>query len=156
MSSVVLISDLLYQSAGIVFLDGGRDSEELVMVSLAFHLFVVGTVIFASVLLCQVKSSQGFLYSFKGKCGATHKATRTVYVCKRLTLKKYATTRSIAHITIYNKHKHNHHYSHDTSSSLELSQSMPKFISATGSYWNGRIPVAISNFSGKFIRSFVH
>ena len=29
------------------------------MVSLAFHLFVVGTVIFASVLLCQV-----ILYSF--------------------------------------------------------------------------------------------
>ena len=28
----------------------------LVMVSLAFHLFVVGTVIFASVLLCQVKN----------------------------------------------------------------------------------------------------
>ena len=54
MSSVVLISDLLYQSAGIVFLDGGRVSEELV--SLAFHLFVVGTVIFASVLLCQVKN----------------------------------------------------------------------------------------------------
>ena len=52
MSSVVLISDLLYQSAGIVFLDGGRVSEDLVMVSLAFHLFVVGTVIFASVLLC--------------------------------------------------------------------------------------------------------
>ena len=106
MSSVVLISDLLYQSAGIVFLDGGRVSEELVMVSLAYHLFVVGTVIFASVLLvlCQVKSSQEFLYSFKGKC-ATHKATKTVYICKRLTLKKYATTRSIAHITIYNKHK---------------------------------------------------
>ena len=58
MSSVVLISDLLYQSAGIVFLDGGRVREELVMFSLAFHLFVVGTVIFASVLLCQVKSSQ--------------------------------------------------------------------------------------------------
>ena len=58
MSSVVLISDLLYQSAGIVFLDGGRVSEELVIVSLVFHLFVVGTVIFASVLLCQVKSSQ--------------------------------------------------------------------------------------------------
>ena len=38
MSSVVLISDLLYQSVGIVFLDGGRVSEELVMVSLAFHL----------------------------------------------------------------------------------------------------------------------
>ena len=56
MSSVVLISDLLYQSAGIVFLDGGQVNEELVMVSLAFHLFVVGTVIFASVLLCQVKS----------------------------------------------------------------------------------------------------
>ena len=33
---------------------------------------------------------------------------------------------------------------------------MPKLISATGSYWNGRIPVAISNFSRKFIRSFVH
>ena len=101
-------------------------------------------------------SSQELLYSFKGKCGATHKATKTVYICKRLTLKKYATTRSIALITIYNKHKHNHHYSHDTSSSLELSQSMPKLISATGSYWNGRIPVAISNFSRKFIRSFVH
>ena len=53
MSSVVLISDLLYQSAGIVFLDGGRVSEELVMVSLAFHLFVVGAVIFA---LSQVKN----------------------------------------------------------------------------------------------------
>ena len=104
MSSVVLISDLLYQSAGIVFLDGGRVSEELVTVSLAFHLFVVGTVIFASVLLCQIKSSQELLYSFKGKC-ATHKATKTVYICKRLTLKKYATTHSIAHITIYNKHK---------------------------------------------------
>ena len=143
MSSVVLISDLLYQSAGIVFLDGGRVNEELVMVSLAFHLFVVGTVIFASVP-GSVKLSQEFLYSFKGKC-ATHKATNeTVYICKRLTLKKYATTRSIAHITINTKH--NHHYSHDTSSSLELSQSMPKLISATGSYWNGRIPVAISNF----------
>ena len=65
MSSVVLISDLLYQSAGIVFLDGGRVSQELVMVSLAY-LFVVGTVIFASVLLCQVKSSQELLYSFTG------------------------------------------------------------------------------------------
>ena len=56
MSSVVLISDLLYQSASIAFPDGGRVSEELVMVSLVFHLFVVGTVVFASVLLCQVKS----------------------------------------------------------------------------------------------------
>ena len=53
------------------------------------------------------------------------------------------------HVVSHNKHKHNHHYSHDTSSSLELSQSMPKLISATGSYWYGRIPVAISNFSGK-------
>ena len=123
------------------------------MFSLAFHQFVVGTVIFASVLLCQVKSSQELLYSFKGKCGATHKAPKTVYICKRLTLKKYATTRSIAHITIYNKHKHNHHYSRDTSSSLELSQSMPQLISATGSYWYGRIPVAISNFFRIFIRS---
>ena len=51
MSSVVLISDLLYQSAAIVFLDGGWVSERFVMVSLAFHLFVVGTVIFASVRL---------------------------------------------------------------------------------------------------------
>ena len=102
MSSVVLISDLLYQIAGIVLLDGGRVSEELVMVSLAFHLFVVGTVIFAFVLLCQVKSRTSLF--LQGKC-ATHKATKTVYICKRLTLKKYATTRSIAHITIYNKHK---------------------------------------------------
>ena len=61
MSSVVLISNLLYQSSGIVFLGGGQVSEELVMVSLAFHLFVIGTVIFASVLLCQVKSRTLFL-----------------------------------------------------------------------------------------------
>ena len=73
-----------------------------------------------------------------------------MYICKRLTLKKYATS-SIAHITIYNKHKHNHHYSHDASSSLKLSQSMPKLISASGSYWYGHIPVAISNFFHKFI-----
>ena len=75
------------------------------MVSLAFHLFVVGTVIFAFVLLLSLKLSQELLYSFKGKCCATHKATKTVYMCKRLTLKKYATTRSTTHITIYNKHK---------------------------------------------------
>ena len=56
MSSVVLISGLVYQSTAIVFLDGGRVIGGLVMVSLAFHLFVVGIVIFASVLLCQVKS----------------------------------------------------------------------------------------------------
>ena len=105
MSSVVLISDLLYQSAGIVFLDGGRVSEELVMVSLAFHLFVIGTVIFASERCSYVRLSQELLYSVKGKCYATHKATKTVYICKRLTLKKCATIRSIAHITIYNKHK---------------------------------------------------
>ena len=45
LSSVVLISDLLYQSAAFVFPDGSRVSE-LVMVTLAFHLFVVGTAIF--------------------------------------------------------------------------------------------------------------
>ena len=56
LSSVVLIRNLLYQSAGIVLVDGGRVSEGLVMVSLAFHLFVIGTVSFASVLLCQVKN----------------------------------------------------------------------------------------------------
>ena len=55
MSSVVLISDLLYQSAAIVFLDGGRVSEGLVKVNLAFHLFVVGTVIFG---FCALMSSQ--------------------------------------------------------------------------------------------------
>ena len=100
MSSVVLISDLLYQSAGIVFLDGGRVSEELVMVSLAVSIYLSLAQLF--LLLCSyVKLSQEFsLYSFKGKC-ATYKATKTVYICKRLTLKKYATTRSIAHITIY-------------------------------------------------------
>ena len=122
------------------------------MVSLAFHLFVVGTVIFATVFLCQVKSSQELLYSFKGKC-ATHKATKTVYV-KDEHLRS-TQQHIVSHTSQYNT-KHNHHYSHDTSSSLELSQSMPKLISATGSYWNGRIPVAISNFSGTFIRSFVH
>ena len=53
MSSVVLISDLLYQSAGIVFLYGGRVSEELVMVSLAFHHFCFCALI---VKLSQVKN----------------------------------------------------------------------------------------------------
>ena len=50
--TVVLISVLLYQSAAIVFLDGSRNSEglELVMESLAFHLFVGGSY-FCSVLL---------------------------------------------------------------------------------------------------------
>ena len=152
-------SDLLYQSAGIVFLDGGRVSEELVMFSLAFHLKCLSLAQLFLLLCSYVKlsqSSQELLYSFKEKCVATHKATKTVYRCKRLTLKKYATTRSIAHFTIYNKHKHNHRYFHDTSSSLELSQWMPKLISATGSYWYGGSPVAISNFSRIFIRSFVH
>ena len=77
MSSVVLISDLLYQSAGIVFLDGGRVSEELVMVSwLSIYLSLAQLFL----LLCShVKLSQEFIYSFKGKC-ATHKATKTVYM----------------------------------------------------------------------------
>ena len=73
MSSVVLISDLLYQSAGIVFLDGGRVSEGLVNVNLAFHLFVVGTVIFSSVLLCQVNK---FFIPSKENVGATNKEQR--------------------------------------------------------------------------------
>ena len=51
MSSVVLISNLLYQSATIGFKYEGQVSEGLVMVSLAFHLFDVCTVIFASVPL---------------------------------------------------------------------------------------------------------
>ena len=57
LSSVVLISVLLYQSAAFVFLDGSRVSE-LVMVSLAFHLFVVGTIIFA---LCSYDCSRPLL-----------------------------------------------------------------------------------------------
>ena len=40
------------------------------MVSLVFYLFVVGTVIFASVLLCQVKK---FFFPSKENVGATHK-----------------------------------------------------------------------------------
>ena len=79
MSSVVLISDLLYQPAAIEFLDGGRVSERLVMVSLAFHLFVVGTVIFASVLLCQVKK---FFIPSKENVGATHKEQNSVHMKK--------------------------------------------------------------------------
>ena len=59
MSSVVLISDLLYQSAGIVFLDGGQVSEELVMVSLAFHPFVVGKLF---LLLCSYVKSRISLF----------------------------------------------------------------------------------------------
>ena len=105
MSSVVLISDLLYQSTAIVFLDGGRVSDGLIMVSLAFQQLFL--------FLCSyVKSSQEILYFFRGKCGCHAQRIKTVYICKRLTLKKYATTHSIAHITIYNKHKHNHHCSY--------------------------------------------
>ena len=73
MTLVVLISDLLYQSAAIVFLNGGWVGEGLVKVSLAFHLFVIGTVIFASVLLCQVKK---FFIPSKKNVGATHKEQR--------------------------------------------------------------------------------
>ena len=43
------------------------------MVSLAFHLFVVGTVIFASVFLSQVKK---FFIPSKENVGATHKEQR--------------------------------------------------------------------------------
>ena len=43
MSSVVQFAKLLYQFAGIVFLDGSRVSKGIVMLSLAFHLFVVGS-----------------------------------------------------------------------------------------------------------------
>ena len=94
MSSVVLISNLLYQPAATVFLDGGQISEGLVKVSLAFHLFVIGTVIFASVLLCHVKK---FFIPSKENVGTTHKEQRQgTYTCKRLTLKKNA-TRSITH-----------------------------------------------------------
>ena len=56
MSSVVLISDLLYQSAGIVFLDGGRVSEELVMVSLAVSIYLSLAQLF--LLLCSYVKSR--------------------------------------------------------------------------------------------------
>jgi len=79
-------------------IDGGQVSEVLLKVSygLDFHLFVIGTVIFASVFLCQVKK---FFIPSKENVGATQ---QTVYICKRLTLNKYAATCSITHITIYN------------------------------------------------------
>ena len=51
-----------------MFLDGGRFSEGLVIPLV--WLFVIGIVIFASVLLCQVKK---FLISSKENVGATHK-----------------------------------------------------------------------------------
>ena len=50
------------------------------MVSLAFHLFVVGTVIFASVLLCQVKK---FFIPSKENVGATRREQRQcTYIVK--------------------------------------------------------------------------
>ena len=58
LSSVVLISVLLYQSTAFVFLDGSWVSEGLVRVSLAFHLFVIGTVIF---VLCSYDCSRPLL-----------------------------------------------------------------------------------------------
>ena len=54
--TTTILMTLSYQCAAIVFLDGGRVSKGLVMVGLAFHLSVIGTVISASVLLCQVKN----------------------------------------------------------------------------------------------------
>ena len=74
MSSVVLISFLLYQSAAFVFLDGSQVSEGLVMVSLAFHLLVVGTVIFA---LCSDDCSCPLLC-----CRQSYLSTHTVYQYK--------------------------------------------------------------------------
>ena len=67
MSLVVLISDLLCQSAAIVFLDGGRVSVGLVWLSVCSSLAQL------FLLLCgsYVKLSQELFYSFKGKCGAT-------------------------------------------------------------------------------------
>ena len=62
--SSVAISDLLHQSAGIVFLDGGR-------VSLAFHLFVVGTVIqfcFCALMSSQVKNFKSLFLQRKMWC----------------------------------------------------------------------------------------
>ena len=61
-----------------MFLNGGRISEGLVMVSLAFHLFVVGTVSFASVLLCQVKSRTSLF--LQRKMWVPHIKNK-VYIC---------------------------------------------------------------------------
>ena len=65
MSSVVLISDLLYQSAGIVFLDGGQVSEELVMVSLAFHPLSLAQLF---LLLCSYVKSRIYLFLQRKMC----------------------------------------------------------------------------------------
>ena len=108
LSSVDLISDLLCQSVAIVFLDGGRVSEGLVMVSLAFHLFVVGTVIVASVLLYQVKR---FFIPSTENVGATHKEQRQCMICKRLT--KLRNNTVVSHTSQYTINTSD---SHDTSS----------------------------------------
>ena len=52
LSSVVLISDLLYQSAAFVFLDGSRVSEGLVKVSEGILLHTVNTVDGCEIILC--------------------------------------------------------------------------------------------------------
>ena len=49
------------------------------MVSLAFHLFAVGTVIFASELLCQVKK---FFIPSMEIVGVTHKEQNSVHMKK--------------------------------------------------------------------------
>ena len=56
MSSVVPVSDLLYQSAGIVFLDGGRASEELVWLSICLSLAPLFLLLCSYVKLSQVKN----------------------------------------------------------------------------------------------------
>ena len=72
----------------------------------------------------QVKSIQvkKLFTPSKKNVSATHKE-ESVRKLKTNTLKKkkkkkYAATHSIAHITIFNKHKHNHHYSHPIPSGL--------------------------------------
>ena len=66
----------------------------------------------ASTVRRPVKSVKKFFIPSKENVGATHKEQRPCTHCKRSTLAKYAATRSIAHITVYNKHKHNHRCSH--------------------------------------------
>ena len=72
MSSVVLTSDLLYQSAAIVFLDGGRVSEGLVKGSyqwLVWPSICLSSAQLSSFCFCGLTSSQEILDSFQGKCG---------------------------------------------------------------------------------------
>ena len=56
MSSVVLISDLFYQSAGIVFLDGGWVSEGLVWLSICLSLAQLFLLLCSYVKLSQIKN----------------------------------------------------------------------------------------------------